>query len=485
MRKTKIICTIGPASQSLEMLKKMMEAGMSVARLNVAHGNVEEHGARIATIRQAAREIEKTVAIMLDVKGPEVRIGAVREGTILQPGARINLTTETVEGDADRVTVTYKDLIQDAVPGIFILIDDGLIRLQVESVHGTEITCIIVNGGPLKSRKGVNIPELKINLPGVTERDIQFITFGVEHGVDIIAASFVRKGADILEIRDLLERLGAPNVKIIAKIEDREGVERLDEILAVADGIMVARGDMGVNLRTEEVPMVQKDIIRKCNIAGKPVITATHMLESMQTNPRPTRAEASDVANAICDGSDAVMLSGESAAGKYPLESVDIMAHIAQYTEETRKQLVAELPFAGGVESVTEIICRAAVRTARSLDAAAIIAPTMSGFSARMAAKYRPDCLILALTPSQDTIAGLCMVQGVVALKSEVFHDTDEMIAQSIKQAVSLGYLKPGDLVVLTAGVPVGRAGATNLIKVERVPQATAFDSADVVLQGK
>ncbi|MBC8078789.1 MAG: pyruvate kinase [Gorillibacterium sp.] len=484
MRKTKIVCTIGPASQSAEMLRKMMEAGMNVARLNVAHGNFEEHGARIVSIRQAALETKKTVAIMLDVKGPEVRIGAVQDGTVLQQGERISLTTETVEGNAERVTVTYKELTQDAVPGLIILIDDGLIRLQVESVKGTEITCIVINGGLLKSRKGVNIPELKINLPGVTERDVQFITFGVEHGVDIIAASFVRKGADILEIRELLQKLGAPHVKIIAKIEDREGVDRLDEILEVSDGIMVARGDMGVNLRTEEVPMVQKDIIRKCNIAGKPVITATHMLESMQSNPRPTRAEAGDVANAICDGSDAVMLSGESAAGKYPLESVDIMARIAEYTEESRKQLIPELPFAGGMENVTEIICRGAVRTARQIGAAAIIAPTMSGFSARMAAKYRPDCPILALTPSEEAVAGLCMVQGVIALKSEVFLDTDEMIAQSIKQAVSVGYLKPGDLVVITAGVPVGRAGATNLIKVERVPQATEFDFIDAALQG-
>lgn len=475
MRKTKIVCTIGPASETVEMQKALMEKGMDVARLNVAHGNFEEHAARIKGLRQAAAELNRDIAIMLDVKGPEVRIGAVRADTVLRPGDRITLTTEVVEGTAERVSVTYKELPQDAVPGLIILVDDGLIRLQVESSNGTEVVCTVLNGGLLKSRKGVNIPELKINLPGVTERDIQFITFGVEHGVDIIAASFVRKGADILEIRELLERLGAPHVKIIAKIEDREGVERLDEILEVSDGIMVARGDMGVNLRTEEVPMVQKDMIRKCNIAGKPVITATHMLESMQVNPRPTRAEANDVANAVCDGSDAVMLSGESAAGRYPLESVEVMADIARHTEETRKQLVPELPFAKDVENVTEVTCRAAVRTARALGAAAIIAPTMTGFSARMAAKYRPDCPILALTPSADAIAGLSMVQGVVALQSESYLDTDRLIAESLKQAVAAGYLEPGDLVVVTAGVPVGLAGATNLIKIEQVPQPTAF----------
>lgn len=484
MRKTKIVCTIGPASESPEMQKALMEAGMNVARLNVAHGSFEEHASRITVLRQAAQELGRDIAIMLDVKGPEVRIGAVREGTVLRPGDRIILTTEVVEGTAERVTVTYKELPQDAVPGLFVLIDDGLIRLRVEGSSGTEVACTVINGGLLKSRKGVNIPELKINLPGVTERDVQFITFGVEHGVDIIAASFVRKGADILEIRELLEHLGAPHVKIIAKIEDREGVERLDEILEVSDGIMVARGDMGVNLRTEEVPMVQKDIIRKCNIAGKPVITATHMLESMQVNPRPTRAEAGDVANAVCDGSDAVMLSGESAAGRYPLESVEVMASIARHTEETRKRLVPELPFAKEVESVTEVTCRAAVRTARALRAAAIIAPTMTGFSARMAAKYRPDCPILALTPSADAIAGLSMVQGVVALKSESYLDTDRLIAESLKQAVAAGYLEPGDLVVVTAGVPVGHAGATNLIKIEQVPQPNAFDDAANPLNG-
>ncbi|WP_040952521.1 pyruvate kinase [Gorillibacterium massiliense] len=474
MRKTKIVCTIGPASESPDMLRKMMEAGMDVARLNVAHGGFEEHGARIDVIRAVSRQLGKTVAVMLDIKGPEVRIGAIRDGAVpLTPGAMITLTTDVVEGDAERVTVTYKDLPQDACKGTVILIDDGLIRLEVTEAGGSEVRCVVVNGGVLKSRKGVNIPGLHVNLPGVTERDVQFIRFGIEKRIDVIAASFVRKAADVMEIRSILEKENAGHIRIIAKIEDQEGVDNLDEILEAADGIMVARGDMGVNLNAEEVPPVQKMIIRKCNAAGKPVITATHMLESMQVNPRPSRAEATDVAGAVFDGSDAVMLSGESAAGKYPLESVKVMARIAERAEQgivhTLGEPWSDPAYSSSTVSITEAVCRSAVHAATELRAAAIVAPTMSGFTARMAAKYRPECPVLAVSPDEKTLPGLCMVRGVIPLKGDEIEDTDHMIEMCEVRAVRAGYLNAGDLVVLVAGVPVGESAPTNLIKIHRI----------------
>ncbi|MEW9033825.1 MAG: pyruvate kinase, partial [Planifilum fimeticola] len=333
MRKTKIVCTIGPASEELSVLKRLMEAGMNVARLNFSHGSHEEHARRIERIRRAAEETGKTVAILLDTKGPEIRTGDLRDGEVeLKEGETFILTAEPVEGDASRVSVSYAGLPEDVHPGSTILIDDGLIKLTVVEVRGKEIVCRVVNSGLLKNRKGVNVPGVRIQLPGITSKDAEDILFGLERGIDFIAASFVRKKEDVLEIRKLLEDRGA-DIPIIAKIENQEGLDNLDSILEVADGLMVARGDLGVEIPAEEVPLVQKRMIRKCNLLGKPVITATQMLDSMQRNPRPTRAEASDVANAILDGTDAIMLSGETAAGKYPVEAVETMARIASRAE--------------------------------------------------------------------------------------------------------------------------------------------------------
>src|SRR5690606_29765085 len=317
MRKTKIVCTIGPSSESFENTKKLINAGMNVARLNFSHGDFEEHGNRIKNIRAANQELGTSVAILLDTKGPEIRLGKLNEEPIeLAQGDAITLTTEDIIGDRNRVPVTYKNLPNDLSVGSTVLIDDGLIGLKVEGIEGTEVHCRIVNSGPIKGKKGVNVPGVKISLPGITEKDRNDIIFGIEQGIDFIAASFVRKASDVLEIRELLEQHNAGHIQIISKIENQEGVDNLDEILEVSDGLMVARGDLGVEIPAEEVPLVQKMMIKECNVAGKPVITATQMLDSMQRNPRPTRAEASDVANAIFDGTDAIMLSGETAAGK-------------------------------------------------------------------------------------------------------------------------------------------------------------------------
>lgn len=473
MRKTKIVCTMGPACDSVDVLKQMIAAGMNVARLNMAHGSLEEHAARIERVRQAARETGTVVAILMDIKGPEVRIGMLAEPSYdLAEGDRFILTTEPVTGDGKRVAVNYPDLPRDVGAGSKILIDDGLIELEVEQAEGTEVVCRVVSGGKLKPRKGVNLPGVRTSLPGVTERDILHIGFGVEQNVDIIAASFVRKAADIVQIREVLEQHGAGHVRIISKIENEEGVDNLNEIIEVSDGIMVARGDLGVEIPVEDVPLVQKRMIRACNAAGKPVITATHMLESMQTNPRPTRAEASDISNAVLDGSDAVMLSGETAAGKYPVESVATMARIAEKTEtilpyrESFEQKIALHP-----TNVTEVISQSVVGASLDLGPKAILTPTETGFTARMVSKYRPNVPIIAVTPNEKVLGGLCLVWGVVPVKGETAPTTDEMLASSLQSAVGSGVLSPGDTVIVSAGVPVGRSGATNLMKIVEVSQ--------------
>jgi pyruvate kinase len=476
MRKTKIVCTIGPASESPEMLKKLILSGMNVARLNFSHGDFEEHGNRIKNIRQACKELNRTVAILLDTKGPEIRLGKLKEEPIeLAQNDHIVLTTEEILGDADRVSVTYQNLPNDVHIGSTVLVDDGLIGLEVVDVQGTEIKCRVINGGPIKSKKGVNVPGVKISLPGITEKDANDIVFGIEQGIDFIAASFVRKASDVLEIRELLERYKASHIQIISKIENREGVENLDEILEVSDGLMVARGDLGVEIPAEEVPLVQKRMIKKCNRAGKPVITATQMLDSMQRNPRPTRAEASDVANAIFDGTDAIMLSGETAAGKYPVESVQTMSRIAEkaesaleYREIFTKQSLAQQT------TVTEAISQAVANSALDLDAKAIITSTESGYTARMVSKYRTKAPIIAVTPHAQVMRKLCLVWGVVPVQGEVAAGTDEMFRFAIEQSLKTGLVQAGDLVVITAGVPVGRSGTTNLIKIHHIGEMLA-----------
>jgi pyruvate kinase len=467
LRKAKIVCTIGPASESVETLKKLIHAGMNVARLNFSHGTHEEHASRIANIRQACEETGKQIAILLDTKGPEIRTGNLAVDAVeLVEGNTITLTTEEVAGTAERVSITYADLPRDVKPGDTILIDDGLIGLTVEAVHGGEIVCRIKNGGTLKSKKGVNVPGVKINLPGITEKDAQDIEFGIRQGVDFIAASFVRKASDILEIREILERHGA-RIDIIAKIENQEGVDNVDEILSVADGLMVARGDLGVEIPAEEVPLVQKKLIKKCNELGKPVITATQMLDSMQRNPRPTRAEASDVANAIFDGTDAIMLSGETAAGKYPVESVETMNRIALraeqelnyreilYSQASKKQV-----------TITDAISQAVANAALDLDATAVITATESGHTARMVSKYRPRAPIVAVTPHKNVVRRLALVNGVYPVLGSFAHTTDEMLELSVQESLKAGFVRHGDLVVITAGVPVREVGTTNLMKI-------------------
>lgn len=471
MLRTKIICTLGPACDRPEILKEMIQAGMTVGRLNMAHGEPEEHARRIENVRQAARELDTFIPIMMDIKGPEVRIGKLKEASCqLIAGEELILTTEEIEGDARRISVNYPEMPKVVHENDRILIDDGLVELRVLSVEGSEITCRIISGGTLKPRKGVNLPGIKTTLPGVTERDIRHIGFGLEQNIEMIAVSFVRKGDDIREVRRILEERGAGHVQIISKIENEEGIEHLDDILEASDGIMVARGDLGVEVPVENVPMMQKEMIDKCNLAGKPVIVATHMLESMQVNPRPTRAEVSDVYNAVMQGADVVMLSGESAAGKYPVESVQTMARVAHQAEamidyydqfdRKRKQHAT---------NITEVISQSAVSASLELDAKAIITSTGSGFTARMVSKYRPKAPILAITHDVHVLSKVCLLSGVFPFQGEQVSATDEMFDSAIRSALKTGYVTAGDTVVLSAGLPLGQAGTTNLIQIQQV----------------
>ncbi|CAM4490575.1 pyruvate kinase [Paenibacillus endophyticus] len=471
MLKTKIICTMGPACDSVSTIKEMIQAGMTVGRLNMAHGELEDHVMRMNNIRQAARELNTFVPIMMDIKGPEVRIGKLKEASCeLVIGEELALTTEDVLGDATRLPVNYSELPLVVKAGDRILIDDGLVDLTVLSVEGTEIRCRIVSGGTLKPRKGVNLPGIKTTLPGVTERDVVHIHFGIKHNVEIIAASFVRKAEDILEIRNILEEANASHVQIISKIENEEGMLNLDAIIEASDGIMVARGDLGVEVPIEDVPMMQREMINKCNLVGKPVIVATHMLESMQVNPRPTRAEVSDVANAVIQGADVVMLSGETAAGKYPIPSVRTMASIAKkaesmidYKEQFDKRRAQQST------NITEVISQGVVSSSLELNARAILTSTESGFTARMVSKYRPSAPIIAITQHDHVLPKICLLSGVIPVKGDPVTTTDEMFESATRNAKLTGLIDTGDIIVLSAGVPIGQAGATNLIKVTQV----------------
>ncbi|WP_044477715.1 pyruvate kinase [Paenibacillus antibioticophila] len=471
MRKTKIVCTIGPSSESLENIKKLIMAGMNVARLNFSHGDYEEHGGRIKTIRQASAELGKSIAILLDTKGPEIRTGKLKVEPIeLEQDELITLTTEEILGDKDRISITYSDLPNDVEVGSTILIDDGLIGLTVLDIQGTEIKCRIVNGGTIKSKKGVNVPGVNISLPGITEKDANDIKFGIEQGVDFIAASFVRKASDVLEIRELLEKNNATQIHIISKIENQQGVDNLDEILEVSDGLMVARGDLGVEIPAEDVPLAQKRMIEKCNRVGKPVITATQMLDSMQRNPRPTRAEASDVANAIFDGTDAIMLSGETAAGKYPVESVLTMSRIAEKAESALEYREIFIKQSNAQQTtVTEAISQSVANSALELNAKAIISSTETGYTARMVSKYRPKAPIIAVTTEESTMRRLALNWGVTPVKGQIATSTDEMFDYAMKGGLDSGLVKEGDLVVITAGIPLGRSGSTNLVKIGQI----------------
>jgi pyruvate kinase len=469
MRNTKIVCTIGPASEKPEVLKKLILAGMNVARLNFSHGSHEEHASRIETIRTCAKESGRHISIMLDTKGPEIRTGVLENGQIsLRKDDSLILTTEKIIGNQERVSITYDRLPEDIYVGATILIDDGLIELHVESINEREIYCRVIDGGVLKDRKGINLPEIATNLPGITEKDIADISFGISMNVDFIAASFVRKKEDVLQIRKIIQE-HEENISIIAKIENREGVNNANDILNVADGLMVARGDLGVEIPAEDVPLVQKKLIAACNAAGKPVITATQMLDSMQINPRPTRAEASDVANAIFDGTDAIMLSVETAAGTYPVESVEMMNRIAMKVESSLMYKEQVNHTSSRQMTITAAMGQAVTKTAHTLNATAILTPTESGYTASVVSKYRPSCPIIAVTPREDTLKRLALVWGVHPILFDGADNTDEMMGKSIQAALKKKAIKQGDLIVITAGVPVRETGTTNMMKVHVV----------------
>ncbi|MDC3412634.1 pyruvate kinase [Aquibacillus sp. 3ASR75-11] len=495
MRKTKIVCTIGPASESVEILVQLIQAGMNVARLNFSHGDFEEHGQRIVNIREAARKTGETVAILLDTKGPEIRTGVLKGGEAqLNKGDIVYVSMDEIEGTSERISVTYPKLIDDVHEGSKILLDDGLIELEVmEKINDkNELKTIALNSGLLKNKKGVNVPNVSVNLPGITDKDAQDIEFGIQQGVDFIAASFIRRAKDVLEIRELLERHHATDIQIIPKIENQEGVDNLDSILQVSDGLMVARGDLGVEIPPEDVPLVQKDMIRKCNTAGKPVITATQMLDSMQRNPRPTRAEASDVANAIFDGTDAIMLSGETAAGLYPVEAVQTMSNIATKAETgiDHKIILDERSRSSDL-TITDAISQSVTHSAMNLNVSAIITPTESGHTARMISKYRPKAPIVAVTFNEKVNRRLSLVWGVSAVIGEEAQSTDDMLDIAVDRGLATNIFSRGSRVIITAGVPVGESGTTNIMKVhvigdvlakgQGVGKGTAYGKAVVV----
>lgn len=470
MKKTKIVCTMGPATDSDETLKELVLNGLNVCRFNFSHGSHEEHKGRMDRTKRVREELNAPVAILLDTKGPEIRTGEFEEPVVLEEGARFVVTMDECIGNKDRCTVSYKEMVNDVKVGDTILIDDGLVALKIVEISGNDIITIVENSGKVSTKKGVNLPGVIINLPAITEKDIEDIKFGIEQGIDFIAASFVRKASDVLEIRKILEENNGSDIHIISKIENQEGVDNIDSIIAVSDGIMVARGDMGVEIPGEEVPIVQKMIIKKCNEVSKPVITATQMLDSMIRNPRPTRAEVTDVANAIYDGTDAIMLSGETAAGKYPVEAVKTMNRIALRTEETLSCDVRSCSNNTEV-NITDAISHATCTTAQDLDANAIITCTSSGYTTRMVSKFRPHAPIIATTQSESVMRKLSLNWGTYPILSELGENTDEVIESSIVSAQEAGYIKVGDTVVITAGVPVGRTGKTNLIKVSTITE--------------
>ena len=474
-RKTRIVCTLGPATDDLEVLKTIINTGMNVARINFSHGTYEEHARRIALLREAEKQTGAEVAIMLDTAGPEIRTGPVREKSIvIKDGQDFTLTTREVEGDETKVSVNYDKLPESVKPGQRIMLDDGLIRLEVISVTGADILCKVINGGALSNRRGVNVPGAELPFPVLTDKDHEDLRFGVEHGVHIVAASFVRDAADVMSIRSRLDELGGSQL-IISKIESTQGVKNLEEIIRLTDGIMVARGDLGVEYPVEELPLLQKEMIRLCNRVGKPVITATQMLDSMIKNSRPTRAEVSDVANAILDGTDAIMLSGETAIGLHPVDAVAIMASIAEHTESSsqwRTQHDRRFNTDPLVDFVSDSVARASCLLAEKLRAKAILTSTHSGFTARLISRFRPEAPIIATVPTDLVRRQLLLSWGVIPIAVPLMSNTDELMEEALAASIKAGLLANGDTVIITAGVPTGRTGSTNLIKVHRVGES-------------
>ena len=477
MKKTKVVCTMGPNTNDRELLKKLIENGMDVARFNFSHGDHEEQKSRMDLLKELRQELNTNTAILLDTKGPEIRTGVLKGGKriMLKAGEQFTLTTEEIEGDESKVSITYEGLVQDVDAGRVILIDDGLIELKVVGKSEKEIFCEVINGGELGERKGVNVPNVAVRLPAITEKDKDDIRFGVEQGIDFIAASFVRNAECVLEIKAYLKELGAPYVPIIAKVENAEGIKNIDEIIRAADGVMVARGDLGVEIPAEEVPYLQKMIIQKCNMNFKTVITATQMLDSMMRNPRPTRAEVTDVANAVYDGTDAVMLSGETSQGKYPLEALQMMVHIIQNTEQ-HLDYEGMLEKTGGhlKSGVSSAIGYSSVLAASNLNAKCIITPSVSGATARVVSNLRPRQVILGVTPNERTLRRMSIYWGVKPIKSQAFNTTDDICDGAIELAKVKQFVETGEIVVITAGIPSPnvkkeRSATSNMMRIATV----------------
>ena len=475
MRKTKIICTLGPSTDKDGVLRELIANGMNVARFNFSHGSHEEHKGRLDLLKSLREELGKPVAALLDTKGPEIRLKDFKNGTeMLEAGQTFTLTTRDVEGTKEICSITYKDLPQDVAPGGTIMLDDGLIKLQIQTVNDTDIVCTVLNNGKIKNKKGVNVPGVHLSMPYMSQRDKDDIIFGIQQGYDFIAASFVRTAQDVYDIRNLLNQYDS-NIRIIAKIENREGVNNIDSILAAADAVMVARGDLGVEIDFTELPGIQKTIIDRSFSFGKPIVTATQMLDSMMVNPRPTRAEISDVANAIYDGTSAIMLSGETAAGAYPVEALKTMSAIAERTEQEGHYLRGRLmePNTGKI-SVSDATAHAACLTAKDVNAAAIVTVSESGTTARLLSKYRPQQPIIACVMKEQVQRQLSLSWGITSLMMPLAHSTDELIEMSTALAKENGFLHDGELAVVTAGVPVGISGTTNMIKIHMVGNCLA-----------
>lgn len=474
MRKTKIICTLGPKTRDKDNIRKLLEAGADAIRINFSHDNHEIHGETAKRVIEIREEMGKPIPLILDTKGPEIRTGVMKDDIehVLNIGDTFILTTEELEGNNEKVSITYKKLPNDLEVGSVILIDDGLIELCVKTLTKTEIECEVISGGILGSRKGINIPDTSISLPALTEKDIQDIKFAAKAGFDYIAASFIRCGRDIIKIKEILEAEGNETIHIIAKIENREGVNNIDEIIDVADGIMVARGDLGVEIPTEEVPIIQKELINKANKAGKIVVTATQMLDSMIRNPRPTRAETTDVANAIFDGTSAIMLSGETAKGDYPLEAVNIMSKIALTAEaQVAKQKKSGLISNNYGMSMTNAVSDATCHAAKELEASGIIAITKSGYTAKSIAKFKPNCKVIACTSNEVVMRQLNLAWGCIPMLIETpaTEVVDKQFEEALDKVEKKCLLKAGDIAVLAAGVPLGKEGASNIMKVQYV----------------
>ena len=471
LKKTKIVCTMGPSTEKQEIIENLLNSGMNVARFNFSHGDHAEHGNRINLVKAAGKATGKTVSLMLDTKGPEMRLGKFAAGKVqLVAGKKLILTADQdFVGDETKVAVSHKGLCTEVKPGDTILLSDGLVSLTVEEIQGTDIVTTIMNSGIMGTLKRVAAPGVSVNLPPLSDRDVKDVIFGISQDMDFIAASFVQRAADVHAIRKVITDNNG-KMEIISKIENMEGVDNIDEIIEASDGIMVARGDLGVEIPAEDVPLIQKMIINKCNAAGKPVIVATQMLESMINNPRPTRAEASDVANAIMDGTDAIMLSGETASGDYPEEAVKTMNKIANRIESSLQYNALLLNKGIALQpTTTDAISHATVQVAYEIDAKSIVTPTESGYTTKMVSKYRPKAPIIAVAPDEKTARSLNLRWGVYPIIGSRWSDTDEMIIGSVQNSVEAGYLTSGDLVVVTAGITLGAPGNTNMIKVHTV----------------